>query len=172
MKNLLAALILVVNFVPAFAAEKRSQPVLPGEAKPMPQSYAVPAPVAPSATSRSAPIQQVIRAQDVVAAPASPPPAPIPVIGGTTAGCSSCSNSRAISTAFSSGTPMSSTGHGWFGANLREAYLQHICAPDGCARPIGCGNFWTTKKFIFGSCRQFFGTSESVDGHHRGSFIR
>ncbi len=180
MKNRFAAVIVLINLFPALAAEKRSQPVLPGEAKPMPNAQVVSAPVAPRASSSSSPIQQVIRAQNVVATPpatnvvATPPatPAPIPVIGGTTAGCSSCSNSHAISTAISAGQPMTSTGHGWFGASLREAYLQHICAPDGCPRPIGCGNFWTTKKFIFGSCRQFFGTAESVDGHHRGSFIR
>ena len=42
---------------------------------------------------------------------------------------------------------------------------EHNCAPDGCPKPIGCGNFWTEKKFIFGSCRQFFGTAESTVGH-------
>lgn len=54
-----------------------------------------------------------------------------------------------------------------FGDRLRAAYYEHICAPDGCPKPIGCGNFWTEKKFIFGSCRQFFGTAEASVGHHR-----
>ena len=44
---------------------------------------------------------------------------------------------------------------------------RHECAPDGCIKPIGCGNFWTEKKFVFGSCRQFFGTAESTVGHHK-----
>ncbi len=53
-----------------------------------------------------------------------------------------------------------------YGDRLRAAYYRHICAPDGCPSPIGCGNFWTEKKFIFGSCRQFFGTAEASVGHH------
>lgn len=58
-----------------------------------------------------------------------------------------------------------------FGERLRAAYYLHVCAPDGCPKPIGCGNFWTEKKFIFGSCRQFFGTAESSVGHHRGTVV-
>jgi len=45
----------------------------------------------------------------------------------------------------------------------------HECAPDGCPKPIGCGNFWTEKKFIFGSCRQFFGTAGATVGVHRNA---
>ena len=62
-------------------------------------------------------------------------------------------------------------GLGAFGAELRSQLLwdQHECAPDGCIKPIGCGNLWTEIKFIFGSCRQFFGTAESTVGHHRGT---
>src|SRR5262249_18025113 len=44
---------------------------------------------------------------------------------------------------------------------------EHECAPDGCLKPIGCGNHWTELKFIFGSCRQFFGTSGSAAGRGR-----
>src|SRR5438105_14210624 len=60
-------------------------------------------------------------------------------------------------------------GHGAFGDELRSQLLwdYHECAPDGCIKPVGCGNFWTECKFIFGSCRQFHGTAESTVGHHR-----
>lgn len=162
MKNVIPAFILLVNLVPAFAADKRSQPVLPGEAKPIPSQVIAPAPVARTATANSSPIQQVVRAQGVVAQPIAPQVS----IPGTSGGCASCANGGAAISSWNG------TGHGLFGANLREQYLQHICAPDGCLKPIGCGNFWTTKKFIFGSCRQFFGTAESAEGHHRGSFVR
>ena len=59
-------------------------------------------------------------------------------------------------------------GYGAFGDELRSQLLwdYHECAPDGCIKPIGCGNFWTELKFIFGSCRQFHGTAESTVGHH------
>lgn len=50
---------------------------------------------------------------------------------------------------------------------LKSMWLDHECAPDGCPKPLGCGNFWTEKKFIFGSCRQFFGTAGASVGHHR-----
>jgi hypothetical protein len=60
---------------------------------------------------------------------------------------------------------------GAFSERLRAAYYAHVCAPDGCPSPIGCGNCWTEKKFIFGSCRQFFGTAESSVGHHRHTRI-
>ena len=58
-------------------------------------------------------------------------------------------------------------GYTYYGQRLQtQLWLdQHNCAPDGCPKPIGCGNFWTEKKFIFGSCRQFFGTAESTVGH-------
>jgi hypothetical protein len=58
-------------------------------------------------------------------------------------------------------------GYQYYGLHLQaQAWLdRHNCAPDGCPKPIGCGNFWTEKKFIFGSCRQFFGTAESTVGH-------
>ena len=63
---------------------------------------------------------------------------------------------------------------GTFGARLdRELWWEnHECAPDGCLKPIGCGNHWTEKKFIFGSCRQFFGTAWSTVGHGRGTVER
>lgn len=62
-------------------------------------------------------------------------------------------------------------GYGAFGDELRAQLLwdRHECSPDGCIKPIGCGNFWTECKFIFGSCRQFFGSAESTVGHHRNT---
>jgi hypothetical protein len=63
------------------------------------------------------------------------------------------------------------SGYGAFGDELRHQLLwdQHECAPDGCIKPLGCGNLWTEIKFVFGSCRQFFGTAESTVGHHRNT---
>lgn len=68
-------------------------------------------------------------------------------------------------------TPLLPGGHGAFGNELRSQLLwdQHECAPDGCIKPVGCGNLWTEIKFVFGSCRQFFGTAESSVGHHRAT---
>ena len=46
-----------------------------------------------------------------------------------------------------------SPGYTYYGQRMQaQLWLdQHNCAPDGCPKPIGCGNFWTEKKFIFGS---------------------
>jgi hypothetical protein len=65
-------------------------------------------------------------------------------------------------------------GYNYYGYQLRAQlwWDRHECAPYGCPKPIGCGNFWTEKKFIFGSCRQFFGTAESTVGHHYNTTIR
>ena len=41
---------------------------------------------------------------------------------------------------------------------------EHIGAPSGIINPIGSGTFYTDFKFMFGSCRQFFGTSDSAPG--------
>lgn len=60
---------------------------------------------------------------------------------------------------------------GSFGDRLRARMYVHECSPDGCPKPIGCGNFYTEKKFLFGSCRQFFGTSDSAVGHHRRTSV-
>lgn len=38
----------------------------------------------------------------------------------------------------------------------------HECGPDGCINPIGCGNFHTDFRFVFGSCRSFFGTAGAI----------
>ena len=64
-------------------------------------------------------------------------------------------------------------GYQYYGQRLQWQlwWDEHNCGPDGCPKPIGCGNFWTEKKFIFGSCRQFFGTAESAVGHGRGTVI-
>ena len=41
---------------------------------------------------------------------------------------------------------------------------RHINAPSGCDNPLGCGNLYSEFKFLFGSCKQFFGTGESAPG--------
>lgn len=63
---------------------------------------------------------------------------------------------------------------GTFGRQLQAQiwWEEHECAPDGCPTPVGCGNFWTEKKFLFGSCRQFFGTAGGTTGQHRGTVER
>jgi hypothetical protein len=85
-------------------------------------------------------------------------PAPVPVA------VSSCPNGDC-------GRGGGRFGGGSFGGRLGFALIDdnHECAPDGCPKPIGCGNFWTEKKFIFGSCRQFFGTAGATVGVHRAA---
>jgi hypothetical protein len=39
---------------------------------------------------------------------------------------------------------------------------------QGCANPITCGNFWSDKTFIFGSCRQYFGHGRGCGGWLHG----
>lgn len=65
-------------------------------------------------------------------------------------------------------------GYTYYGQRLQtQLWLdEHNCAPDGCPKPIGCGNAWTEKKFIFGSCRQFFGTAQSTVGHRYDTEVR
>lgn len=48
---------------------------------------------------------------------------------------------------------------GLFGGSLIGS---HECGPDGCINPIGCANFHTDFRFIFGSCRSFFGTGGAI----------
>lgn len=86
--------------------------------------------------------------------------------------CQSCSGGGSIYPEWMSPAPVTHPGgYGAFGDELRHQLLwdQHECAPDGCIKPVGCGNFWTELKFVFGSCRQFFGTAESTVGHHRNT---
>jgi hypothetical protein len=91
-------------------------------------------------------------------------------------GCKSCGNDGPIYPAWMSHGSLGvhAAGYGAFGDELRYQLLwdQHECAPDGCIKPLGCGNFWTELKFIFGSCRQFYGTAESTVGHHRNTTDR
>ena len=47
----------------------------------------------------------------------------------------------------------------------RATSPEHRREPDGCPTPIGCGNFYTEFKFVFGSCRQYFGTGDSSRGN-------
>jgi hypothetical protein len=60
-------------------------------------------------------------------------------------------------------------GSGPYGRRLQAQlwWEYHECAPDGCPKPIGCGNGFTERKFIFGSCRQFFGNASAAEGHGR-----
>jgi hypothetical protein len=63
--------------------------------------------------------------------------------------------------------------HFGFGARLKARLLAENsgCGPDGCPKPLGCGNHWTELKWIFGSCREFFGTAGSAVGEGPGTFI-
>jgi hypothetical protein len=47
---------------------------------------------------------------------------------------------------------------------FEATHVRHINAPDGCPSPLGCGTAYTEFKFVFGSCRQFFGTGGSAPG--------
>ena len=57
-----------------------------------------------------------------------------------------------------------SANHLTFSERYYEKYKRHLSAPDGCPNPLGCGTAYTEHKFIFGSCRQFFGTGEAAVG--------
>ena len=48
--------------------------------------------------------------------------------------------------------------------HVRQKIATHRCEPDGCPTPLGCGNLWTEFKYVFGSCRQFFGNDEATEG--------
>ncbi|HKA06207.1 MAG TPA: hypothetical protein VKD71_03040 [Gemmataceae bacterium] len=90
------------------------------------------------------------------------------------ASCSSCGNGTGGMVLQPGQTGVYSYPPGTFGARLdRELWWEnHECAPDGCPKPIGCGNHWTEFKFIFGSCRQFFGTAGSAIGRGRETVER
>lgn len=49
-----------------------------------------------------------------------------------------------------------------FGKRIRALFGSHECGPDGCINPIGCANFHTDFRFVFGSCRSFFGTAGAI----------
>ena len=63
---------------------------------------------------------------------------------------------------------------GLYGDHLRYQLMwdQHECSPDGCPKAVGCSNFWSELKFVFGSCRQFYGTAEGTIYHHRNTRYR
>jgi len=85
--------------------------------------------------------------------------------------CPTCGNGSGAITLRPGQTAIYPYGPGKFGARL-DAELwgdNHDCAPDGCPKPIGCGNHWTELKFIFGSCRQFFGTAGATVGQGRAT---
>lgn len=87
--------------------------------------------------------------------------------------CPSCGNGSGPVFLPPGATAVYPYGPGTFGARLdRELWWDnHECAPDGCPKPIGCGNHWTEFKFIFGSCRQFFGTDGASVGRGRGTYV-
>ena len=66
-----------------------------------------------------------------------------------------------------------SYGHFAFGAKLKARLLDdnRECGPDGCPKPLGCGNHWTELKWIFGSCREFFGTAGAAVGEGPATFV-
>ena len=107
-------------------------------------------------------------------------PAPSPVIPASMIGeakpasCSSCSNGSGAMVLSPGQTGVYSNAPGTFGARLdRQLWWdEHECAPDGCPKPIGCGNHWTEFNFICGSCRQFFGTAGSTVGRGRDTVDR
>ena len=65
-------------------------------------------------------------------------------------------------------------GYTYYGTHLQAQLWAdwYNCSPDGCPTPIGCGNHWTEKRFIFGNCRQFFGTAEGTIGHGHKTTVR
>ncbi len=54
--------------------------------------------------------------------------------------------------------------HEYAKAKLQEKINNHRRAPEGCPTPVGCGNWYTEFKYVFGSCRQFFGTGDASVG--------
>jgi hypothetical protein len=97
---------------------------------------------------------------------------PVSMIGeAKPAPCASCGNGNGGLVLRPGQTAAYAYAPGSFGARL-DAQLwgdNHECAPDGCPKPIGCGNHWTELKFIFGSCRQFFGTAGATVGQGRAT---
>lgn len=137
--------------------------LLPAAALADPMPFAVPPPAQPAGPP---PKPVAVRAQPVV---------PVGLFDTPKAGCSSCGGSvippgyggyTGYGTATAPATP---GGPHPFGDRLQKQlwWDEHNCAPDGCPKPVGCGNFWTEFKFVFGGCRQFFGTGQSVNGHLR-----
>jgi hypothetical protein len=41
-------------------------------------------------------------------------------------------------------------------------WIEPLCGTDGCLSPIGCSNFHIEFVWLFGSCRQFFGTGTAA----------
>lgn len=84
-------------------------------------------------------------------------------------GCPTCSDRSGVVPATAS-VGSASVGRWTPGYDPFQDWIdQHECAPYGCPKPIGCGNLFTELKFLFGSCRQFFGNAESTVGHHRAT---
>lgn len=76
--------------------------------------------------------------------------------------CATCSNATG-STASMPANPFDP--NSFAGRVFSQTWWErHNCAPDGCPTPLGCGNHFTEKKFLFGSCRQFFGSTEGTVG--------
>jgi hypothetical protein len=41
----------------------------------------------------------------------------------------------------------------------------------GCDQPLGCDNTYTTCKFMFGSCKTFFGNGTASQGHGKRTVV-
>ena len=84
-------------------------------------------------------------------------------------GCATCPNA----TGQTANAPPNPYEPGSFAARVfsQTWWDRHECAPYGCPTPLGCGNHWTEKKFIFGSCRQFFGTAEGTVGKRYNTVV-
>ena len=48
------------------------------------------------------------------------------------------------------------------GSLIGSNIYSHNCGEDGCPNPLGCSNFHLEFRFIFGSCRSFFGTGTAA----------
>jgi hypothetical protein len=85
------------------------------------------------------------------------------------AACSTCPNATGPTANY----PVNPFEPGSFGARVfsQTWWDRHNCAPDGCPTPLGCGNHFTEKKFLFGSCRQFFGSTEGTVGKRYNTVV-
>lgn len=90
------------------------------------------------------------------------------------ASCPSCKVNQASATVSSKLYLDRPVSNGNYGDYLRHQlrWDEHECSPDGCVKAVGCSNFWSECKFLFGSCRQFYGTAEASIYHHRNTRYR
>ena len=101
------------------------------------------------------PASATIPAPDAMPSATAPPPAFVPPPPGPAPlAASSCPDG-------SCDRPPGGSHRGLFGGTW---WYDHIRAPYGVPTPLGCGNLWTEYKFVFGSCRQYFGTGQASTG--------